>query len=74
MILRGVLLYKVAYLLIMIVEHLEVSYMRKNTPVGISLPADLLEWIDQERGRIPRSRFVADILREAKRAYKERED
>lgn len=48
--------------------------MKKSTPVGISLPADLLEWIDQERGRIPRSRFVADILREAKRAYEERED
>lgn len=48
--------------------------MQKTKPVGISLPTDLLRWIDQERGRIPRSRFVADILREAKRAYEERED
>lgn len=28
------------------------------TPVGISIPNDLLEQIDTERGDVPRSRFV----------------
>lgn len=39
--------------------------MQKTKPVGISLPTDLLELIDTKRGRIPRSTYVADILRKA---------
>jgi len=51
-----------------------VKNLRKTTVVGISFPTELLEWIDETRGPIPRSRYIADILLKAKRAYDETED
>jgi len=37
--------------------------MRQRKVVGISFPKDVLERIESERGNIPRSRYIVDILR-----------
>jgi hypothetical protein len=39
--------------------------MKRNIPAGFSLPSDLLQRIDTERGDIPRSRFLLRILEKA---------
>ncbi|MGI8831165.1 MAG: hypothetical protein ACR2IS_00850 [Nitrososphaeraceae archaeon] len=39
--------------------------MQKNKPTGFSLPSDLIQRIDAERGDIPRSRFLLRILEKA---------
>lgn len=39
--------------------------MRTTKPIGISIPDDLLKVIDEKRGRIPRSIFIVDLLKEA---------
>jgi hypothetical protein len=38
------------------------SDLQKNKPTGFSLPSDLIQKIDEERGDIPRSRFLLRIL------------
>ena len=35
---------------------------RRNIPVGISLPAEMIERIDKERGDITRSRYVLRMI------------
>jgi len=45
--------------------------MRRTTkPVGISIPPQLIEKIDKDRGDIPRSIFVTRLIEQA---YRERE-
>jgi hypothetical protein len=36
--------------------------LQKNKPTGFSLPGELIQKIDAERGDIPRSRFLLRIL------------
>ena len=36
--------------------------MRRNTATGISLPNELMQKIDADRGDIPRSRYILRIL------------
>ena len=36
--------------------------LQKNKPTGFSLPSELIQRIDAERGDIPRSRFLLRIL------------
>ncbi len=36
--------------------------MARSVPVGMSLPTTIIEKIDQERGDIPRSKYVLRIL------------
>jgi hypothetical protein len=36
--------------------------LQKNRPTGFSLPSELIQRIDAERGDIPRSRFLLRIL------------
>lgn len=45
--------------------------MRNTVPVGISLPHSLLEKIDKQRGMIPRSTYIQDLLIRALRARTE---
>jgi hypothetical protein len=35
-----------------------IAIVKKSIPVGISLPKDLISKIDEERGEIPRSRYL----------------
>jgi len=44
--------------------------LKKTKPVGISLPMGLLKLVDERRGKIPRSTYVADILQEALKGVK----
>jgi metal-responsive CopG/Arc/MetJ family transcriptional regulator len=37
--------------------------MTKARPVGISLPNELLEKIDKERGKVPRSVWVVELIK-----------
>jgi len=37
----------------------------KCRPVGVSLPESLLEKIDKDRGKIPRSTWIVDLLKKA---------
>lgn len=37
-----------------------------NENITISIPADLLDEIDSERGLVPRSAYITDILRKRK--------
>jgi|GEM_PF-570450 len=48
--------------------------MTDITPVGISLPAEIISKIDMERGDIPRSRYILRILQDtySQRKLKER--
>jgi len=39
--------------------------MKRKVPVGISIPLDLLETIDQKRGNKSRSEFVLELIRKA---------
>lgn len=39
--------------------------MPKTKAVGISLPIELLQKIDQMRGKVPRSVFIRDLIEEA---------
>jgi hypothetical protein len=39
--------------------------MSESTSLGISLPRSLVKRIDEERGDIPRSRFVLRIVEDA---------
>jgi len=39
--------------------------MRKNAQTGISLPIELMQKIDQERGDIPRSKFIFRLIQSA---------
>jgi hypothetical protein len=36
--------------------------LQKNKPTGFSLPSELIQKIDDERGDIPRSRYLLRIL------------
>jgi len=47
-----------------------VNPLKKTKPVGISLPTNLLRLIDERRGKIPRSTYVADILQDALKEVK----
>jgi len=38
---------------------------KKYRQVGISLPESLLERIDKDRGKIPRSVWIVDLLQKA---------
>lgn len=40
--------------------------MKKNSPMGLSIPNELIQRIDSERGDVSRSRF---LLRLIQRAY-----
>ena len=37
--------------------------MRNVKAVGISLPKDILDWVDKERGDVSRSRFLLRIIK-----------
>ena len=37
----------------------------RKIPVGIGIPADMLERIDKERGDLPRSVYVTKLLKQA---------
>jgi hypothetical protein len=39
--------------------------MKKCTSTGLSLPTDLMERIDADRGDVPRSRFLLRLLERA---------
>jgi metal-responsive CopG/Arc/MetJ family transcriptional regulator len=39
--------------------------MKRKVPVGISIPLELLEKIDQERGKKNRSEFVLESIKKA---------
>jgi len=39
--------------------------MIKTKSVGVSIPYDLLGLIDKKRGKVARSVFIVDILRES---------
>lgn len=43
----------------------------RKVPVGICIPIDLLESIDNERGDIPRSVYVTKLLKQALKAKAE---
>ena len=49
---------------------MKVNHLKKTKPVGLSLPTDLLRLIDERRGRVPRSTYVADILQDALKGVK----
>jgi len=38
---------------------------KKYSQVGVSLPQSLLEIIDKDRGKIPRSVWIVDLLKKA---------
>jgi len=40
----------------------------RKIPVGISIPANMLEHIDKERGDTPRSVYVTKLLKQALKA------
>lgn len=39
-----------------------IAIVRKCVPIGISLPKELISKIDEERGEIPRSRYLLRLL------------
>jgi len=36
--------------------------MKNAKPVGISIPKELLEKIDRERGKVPRSVWIVELI------------
>ena len=48
--------------------------MRKIVPTGISLPKELMQKIDVERGDISRSRYILRILERVYNEFKEEEE
>lgn len=51
------------------VQNLQMT--RKTTPVGINFPNAALKALDEERGAVPRSRFVVGLL---EKYYDEKRD
>ncbi len=45
--------------------------MIKKVPVGLSLPKELLARIDIDRGKVPRSVWIVDLLKKALEEPKE---
>jgi hypothetical protein len=47
---------------IQLLMYCNIVFMKRYTPTGLSLPADLMHRIDCERGDVPRSRYLLRII------------